>query len=66
MMGLKRARAWSDQTGLPGTEAELPEELLPNLGAGLPVSRTKQRGLDRLSQRSELRRGFVRGGLPGS
>ena len=61
-----RAPALEATTGLPGTEAELPEELLPSLGAGLPVSRTKQRGLDRLSQRSELRRGFVTGGRPGS
>ena len=44
MMGLKRARAWSDQTGLPGTEAELPEELLNHVWAGLPVSRTMLKG----------------------
>ena len=44
MMGLKRAPRVKARTGLPGTEAELPEDLLSNLGAGLPVSRTTLRG----------------------
>ena len=35
-----RAPRVVQRAGLPGMEAELPEELLPNLGAGLPVSRT--------------------------
>ena len=40
MMGLKRAPRVVQRAGLPGREAELPEELLHHVWAGLRVWRT--------------------------